>query len=116
MISPTNNLKIVCYQLLQYVNMLIGYYQCLVTFKRCKMNQLILTMKATLFILLCLVFNPIQASNPGPAVLATKGGIWPRPQQLNTTDQYFILKPDTFVFTVSYYLNKLTGTKLRYFR
>lgn len=70
-------------------------------------------MKATLFLLLCLVLKPIQASNPGPAVLATKGAIWPRPQQLNTTEQYFIFKPDIFVFTVSYYLNKLTGTKLQ---
>lgn len=77
------------------------------------MSQLTLTMEASLFLFLSLVLNPIQASNPGPEVLATKGAIWPRPQQLNTTEQYFIFKPDTFVFSVSYYLNKLKGTKVQ---
>ncbi|XP_066249333.1 beta-hexosaminidase subunit alpha-like isoform X2 [Euwallacea similis] len=42
-----------------------------------------------------------NASSPGPLIFATKGAVWPKPQQHNTSDSFFILRPRIFKFNVS---------------
>ncbi|KAK6617185.1 hypothetical protein RUM44_005516 [Polyplax serrata] len=37
---------------------------------------------------------------PGPLVKATRGGLWPKPQQIITTHNYFIVRPGVFQFKV----------------
>ncbi|XP_066249332.1 beta-hexosaminidase subunit beta-like isoform X1 [Euwallacea similis] len=41
-----------------------------------------------------------NASSPGPLIFATKGAVWPKPQQHNTSDSFFILRPRIFKFNI----------------
>ncbi|XP_076268344.1 beta-hexosaminidase subunit beta-like [Rhynchophorus ferrugineus] len=51
--------------------------------------------------LLCaIVLSAVNSSRTGPEVIATKGAVWPKPQQQNSSDNYFVLKPQKFMFKV----------------
>jgi hypothetical protein len=41
-----------------------------------------------------------QPDRPGPWVTATKGSVWPQPQQQTNGENLFILDPETFAFNV----------------
>ncbi|KAF7277868.1 hypothetical protein GWI33_009122 [Rhynchophorus ferrugineus] len=54
-----------------------------------------------LFVLYLIGLSKAYIVNPGPLYVATKGEIWPRPQQQQKSDDYFVLSPRDFQFILS---------------
>ncbi|RZC35144.1 beta-hexosaminidase subunit alpha-like [Asbolus verrucosus] len=52
-----------------------------------------------LFITLTLIVAS-HAIDPGPAVIATKGEVWPKPQQQQKSSDYLVIRPHIFSFKV----------------
>ncbi|KAH1001060.1 hypothetical protein HUJ04_013320 [Dendroctonus ponderosae] len=54
------------------------------------------------------------AGRAGPAILASKGAIWPKPQLQNVSEDYFVLLPRAFAFKASNSCSFLTSALERY--
>ncbi|CAG9764281.1 unnamed protein product [Ceutorhynchus assimilis] len=52
-------------------------------------------------IILIWSLRSIKCSIPGPAVKASKGEVWPKPQQQNVSDKYFVFRPRNFEFEIA---------------
>lgn len=48
-----------------------------------------------------LIVSDAWIIDPGPQVIATKGGVWPKPQEQQTHQDYFVLSTEDFQFNVS---------------
>ncbi|XP_019767408.2 beta-hexosaminidase subunit alpha [Dendroctonus ponderosae] len=79
------------------------------TTKTVKMEKLRL---ASIFLCLCSVST--YAGRAGPAILASKGAIWPKPQLQNVSEDYFVLLPRAFAFKASNSCSFLTSALERY--
>jgi hexosaminidase len=51
-------------------------------------------------VVLVAIFSCSSAINPGPVVQATKGEVWPKPQQQEKSQDFFVIRPHTFSFEV----------------
>jgi hexosaminidase len=49
-------------------------------------------------VVLVAIFSCSSAINPGPVVHATKGEVWPKPQQQEKSQDFFVIRPHTFSF------------------
>ncbi|XP_050293724.1 beta-hexosaminidase subunit alpha-like [Anthonomus grandis grandis] len=64
------------------------------------MSDFFKIMNCAYFIVSFFFLTNVNAGKPGPEIVATKGQLWPKPQQQNVSASYFVLQPRTFEFQI----------------